>query len=119
MPTDPLVQVDAAPEFQRKLRHLARKYRQIYADIHPVLEQLQQSNWSGDRISGVGREVYKVRVENSDLRRGKSGGYRLIYEVRSPSQVALLTIYAKSEQPDIAATEMEEIVAEFERNRET
>lgn len=118
MPTDPSIQIYAAPEFQRKLRRLAKKYRQIMNDVQPVLEQLQQSDWIGDRISGVEREIYKVRVKNSDIKKGKSSGYRLIYEVRSSAQVVLLTIYAKSEQSDIAATEIREIIAEFEQSRE-
>ncbi|MFT5144317.1 MAG: mRNA-degrading endonuclease RelE of RelBE toxin-antitoxin system [Rhodothermales bacterium] len=39
------------PEFKRNLRHLAKKYRHIRSDVQPII----------------------------NARRGKRGGYRLIY----------------------------------------
>ena len=38
----PLIQVEAAPRFQRNLHKLAKKYLNIRNDIQPVIEQLQQ-----------------------------------------------------------------------------
>lgn len=45
-------------------------------------------------IGGLGEEyvVYKVRVRNSNIQKGKSAGYRLIYEIESPTSLLLLTI---------------------------
>jgi len=62
--------------------------------------------------------VFKVRVKNSYIQKGKSGGYRLIYQVETPTRVILLAIYAKSDQSSISTTEIEEIVEAFKRQQE-
>jgi hypothetical protein len=48
-------------------------------------------------------------------KKGKSGGYRLIYYVQTSTGIILLTIYAKSEQVDIAAEEIQEIIEEYQQ----
>jgi mRNA-degrading endonuclease RelE of RelBE toxin-antitoxin system len=97
----PPVVVRFTPEFKRNLRALSRKYRHIRSDVQPVIERIQEGNFAGDQISGTGRTVLKVRVRNSDLGKGKSAGYRLIYLLNTPTDAVLVTIYSKSEQSDI------------------
>jgi mRNA-degrading endonuclease RelE of RelBE toxin-antitoxin system len=115
MSEQPFIQVEAAPTFTRNLRTLAKKYRSIRNDIQPVIEQLEQGELPGNQISGIGYEVFKLRVRNSDIQKGKSGGYRLIYYVKTATGIILLTIYTKSEQADIAADEIRSIIAEYEQ----
>ncbi len=117
MSEHPLIQVEASPTFNRNLRALAKKYRNIRNDIQPVIEQLEQGELPGDQISisGVGYAVFKLRVRNSDTQKGKSGGYRLIYYVKTAMGIILLTVYAKSEQVDIAADDIRSIIAEYEQ----
>jgi len=54
-----------------------------------------------------------VRVRNSNIQKGKSAGYRLIYQVDSPTNIVLLTIYSKSDREDIGANEIRDILADF------
>ncbi|PSB02654.1 type II toxin-antitoxin system RelE/ParE family toxin [Merismopedia glauca] len=115
MDEQPLIQVEAAPTFSRNLRALAKKYRSIQNDIQPIIEQLEQGELPGDRISGIGYAVFKLRVRNSDNQKGKSGGYRLIYYLKTAVAIILLTIYAKSEQVDLAADDIQSIIAEYDR----
>jgi len=49
-----------------------------------------------------GMMCIKVRLANPSAQKGKSGGFRVIYYVRLGDRVVLLTIYAKSDQPDIS-----------------
>jgi mRNA-degrading endonuclease RelE of RelBE toxin-antitoxin system len=114
MTEHPLIQVQASPTFDRNLRALAKKYRCIRKDIQPVIEQLEQGESPGDQIPGVGYAVFKLRVRNSDTQKGKSGGYRLIYYVKTEMGIILLTVYAKSEQVDIAAEDIRNIITEYE-----
>jgi mRNA-degrading endonuclease RelE of RelBE toxin-antitoxin system len=109
------IQVEASPTFNRNLRSLAKKYRSIRNDIQPVIEQLERGELPGEQISGIGYEVFKLRVRNRDIQKGKSGGYRLIYYVKTVEGIILLTIYTKSEQADIAADEIRSIIAEYEQ----
>jgi len=55
-----------------------------------------------------------VRIRNQDGARGKSGGYRLIYCVSSSRTIVLVTIYSKSEQGDIPAAQIRNILRESE-----
>jgi mRNA-degrading endonuclease RelE of RelBE toxin-antitoxin system len=97
------------------LRILAKKYRGIRTDIQPTIEQLQSGELPGDQIPGVGYAIFKVRIKNRNIQKGKSGGYRLIYYVKTNTNIILVTIYSKSEQEDIAAEEIQQILAEFEQ----
>jgi mRNA-degrading endonuclease RelE of RelBE toxin-antitoxin system len=81
----PPVEVVFTPEFKRNPRQLAKKYRPIKADVEPLLDELTQGHTPGDQIPGVRYTVFKARVKNSDSRKGKSGGYRIIYQMPSLS----------------------------------
>ena len=113
----PLIQVIVSPTFNRNLRTLAKKYRSIRNDIQPIIEQLTRGELPGDRIAGVGYAVFKLRVRNSDTQKGKSGGYRLIYYVQTSTGIILLTLYTKSEQVDIAAEDIQNIITEYEQQQ--
>ena len=113
----PLIQVIVSPTFNRNLRTLAKKYRSIRNDIQPIIEQLTQGELPGDRIAGVGYAVFKLRVRNSDTQKGKSGGYSLIYYVQTAMGIILLTVYTKSEQVDIVAEDIQNIITEYEQQQ--
>jgi mRNA-degrading endonuclease RelE of RelBE toxin-antitoxin system len=111
----PHVQVAYTLEFKRNLGSLAKKYRHIRSDVQPVVEQIQRGNFVGDRIPGTAYVVFKVRVKNSDITKGKSAGYRLIYHVKKPNLVVLVTLYSKLDQSDIAAGKIRQILKEFDK----
>ncbi|WP_322744375.1 type II toxin-antitoxin system RelE/ParE family toxin [Planktothrix mougeotii] len=77
----PFVHIDLTPEYKRNLRELSKKYRNIRLDTQSIIEQFQAGNFIGDRLAGMGENyvIFKVRVKNSDIQKGKSAGYRLIY----------------------------------------
>ncbi|NJK73714.1 MAG: type II toxin-antitoxin system RelE/ParE family toxin [Microcoleus sp. SU_5_6] len=108
------VQVQVSPLFLKRLKDLAKRYRQVQQDIQPIIETLQKGDFLGDRIVGTGYTVLKVRAKNRDIPVGKSGGYRVIYQVLSPQLVVLLLIYAKSEQSDVTAEEIIEAINRIE-----
>lgn len=116
MTEQPLIRVEAAPTFNRNLRRLAKKYRNIKKDIQPIVQQLEQGELPGDQISGVGYPVFKLRVRNSDIQKGKSGSYRLIYYAQLANQIILLTIYTKSDRVDIAANDIRQIIKHYEQD---
>ena len=116
MPSNPSQSVDIAytPEFKRALRKLAKKYRHIRSDLQPVIMGLQEGELVGDRVSGVGNTVFKTRVRNSDIQKGKRSGYRLIYWHKTKSYIIFVTIYSKLDQGDISAKKIERVIKEFE-----
>ena len=97
------IQIKVTPEFKRSLRTLAKRYRNIRSDIQPIIDQLQAGKIIGDQIPGIRYTVFKVRVRNSNIQKGKSGGYRFIYYLKTSTKIILVTIYSKSDQGDIKA----------------
>lgn len=114
MPPKPRIEIAFTPEFKRNLRGLAKKYPHIRSDVQPIIDQIQRGEFIGDQVQGTGYTIFKVRIRNSDLSRGKSGGYRVIYYLRTPTAVILVTIYSKTEQSDITSTKIKKILSEFE-----
>ena len=109
-----LINIDLTPEYRKNLKDLAKKYRNIRSDIQPLILELQKGNIIGDRLTGFGLDIYiyKVRVKNSNIKKGKSAGYRLIYLLESEKSILLLTIYSKSKQEDITVNEINSILNE-------
>jgi mRNA-degrading endonuclease RelE of RelBE toxin-antitoxin system len=109
----PSVEVFFTPEFKRNVRALAKKYPHIRSDVQPLIDQLQREEWIGDQVQGTGYTIFKVRIRNSDISRGKSGGYRAIYYLKTQTAIVLITIYSKTEQSDISPAKIRKILMEF------
>ncbi len=108
------MQVEYSAAFKRQLKRLARRYRQIKKDIKPIIDDLIKGKTPGDQITGIGYTLYKVRAKNSDSQRGKSGGYRIIYYLKTDTQCILVTLYSKSDQGDIDAGELNRLLTDIE-----
>lgn len=108
------IQIEFTSEFKRNLRSLAKKYRHIRSDIEPIIEQLQSGNFVGDQVPRTNYAIFKVRVKNKDINKGKSAGYRIIYYLKTKTSVILVTIYSKTEQSDVSPNRIRRIVEEFE-----
>jgi mRNA-degrading endonuclease RelE of RelBE toxin-antitoxin system len=106
------VRVEFTSEFKRNLRALAKRYRSIRLDVEPIIERIQAGELLGDRVPGTHYVVFKVRVQNSDIQKGKSAGYRLIYQAKEPTFVVLVTIYSKVDQSDISPDRIRRILSD-------
>lgn len=116
MPNDvPSIQILLTQRFKQDLRKLAKSYRSIRQDLAPLIDRLQQGETPGDRISGNKYQVIKVRLQNSNIQKGKSAGYRVIYYLKTETMITLVTIYSKSNQTDISNKVIEEIIQIFEQ----
>lgn len=111
----PSIQILATPDFQGQLRKLAKRYRNIRADLQPLFDDLERGNCPGDQIPGTTYTVFKVRIKNSDIRKGKSSGYRVIYQLRDNICILLVSIYSKSDETTLAANEIREIIDRFNK----
>ncbi len=109
------IQIALTPRFKKDLRELAKRYRSIRSDIQPLIEQLQAGEIPGDRIAGVKYQVFKVRLKNSNIQKGKSGGYRVIYYLKTAQAIILATIYSKSDISDVNNEIIEEAIAQYEK----
>jgi mRNA-degrading endonuclease RelE of RelBE toxin-antitoxin system len=112
--SDKPLHIGFAPAFRKRLKDLRKKYPNVYADLQTLVTQLEQGENLGDQIQGIGYPVYKIRLKNSDLARGKSGGYRVIYYLKTTNFIVLLTIYAKTQQVDITVDEIRRLIKGYE-----
>lgn len=114
MNENPAVDVRYTPEFKRNLRALVRKYQHIRSDVQPVIEEIQKGNFIGDQVPNTGYTIFKVRIKNSDITKGKKSGYRFIYYLKKHDEAILVTIYSKTDQADITPTQIRRILKEYE-----
>ncbi len=110
MPT----RVSNSAAFDTDLKRLERKYPSVTDEVDVLISQLEMDYRPGVRLRRVGRSVYKVRLPNRSARRGKSGGFRVIYQERDGILVLLLLIYSKSERADIPDDTIRRVIAEFD-----
>lgn len=108
------VKIALTPRFQKDLRELAKRYRSIRTDLQPLIEQLQAGEIPGDRITGIKYQIFKVRLKNSNIQKGKSGGYRVIYYLKTDEGIILATIYSKSDITDVSNETILEAIAQYE-----
>jgi mRNA-degrading endonuclease RelE of RelBE toxin-antitoxin system len=114
MTEEPTIQILLTPDFQIQLRKLAKRYRNIRADLQPLFDDLERGNCPGDQIPGTTYTVFKVRIKNSDIQKGKSSGYRVIYQLRDTLCILLVTLYSKSDETTLTASEIRDIIKRFD-----
>ncbi len=95
------------PVFQRDVKYLKKKYRHIGSDLEKLNSVLIDNPAYGDAVTGLEGRVFKARLASSDMGKGKSGGFRIIYYLRnSENTIYLLTIYAKAYKEHIDPVEI-------------
>jgi len=98
------------PTFEKKVKKLFKKYRQLPKDLTKLQEILLNNPKAGIHIV---RNCYKIRLENSSIPIGKSGGFRVIYYYIQDDKLYLMTIYSKSDLESISEKEIIEILDKF------
>jgi mRNA-degrading endonuclease RelE of RelBE toxin-antitoxin system len=106
----------SCPVFQRNLKKLRRKFPAVKDDLKTILDELENRAPLGDAIPLIKAPVYKVRVRNTDIPKGKSSGYRLIYNFDQERKIiTLLLFYFKAEKPTALVKEIKNALDSLER----
>jgi mRNA-degrading endonuclease RelE of RelBE toxin-antitoxin system len=91
---------------KKAILQLQKRYPNVTEDVRRAIRELQENPRGGDVVSGA-NICRKIRVANSDSRKGKRGGYRLLYSVDFVSKtIHLLLIYPKSIRDDVPTLEI-------------
>ena len=84
------------------IKKLSKKYKSIVSDLDNFIDDIKQNkDISADRIQGISLPVYKTRVKNSSIHKGKSAGFRVIYHLKINDTLYILSIYSKNEMGNI------------------
>jgi len=113
MPNERPISVILSERFRKDVKQLLKKYRHVREDIQVLIDELESGVIPGDQISGAAFPIYKVSVKSTDILRGKSGGYRVIYYLRTTARIYLVTLYAKNEQSIISPETINRIIQEL------
>jgi mRNA-degrading endonuclease RelE of RelBE toxin-antitoxin system len=110
-----MIEIFAIPSFDREVKKLRKKYRNISSDLASLEEQILADPYAGTLIPN-GKGTRKIRMAISDKNKGKRDGARVITYLVEPNdedvEVWLLSIYDKSEQSDISEAEINTKITE-------
>jgi len=95
------------PEFGRSIKKLYKRYRLIAKDLKALEKELQKDTHAGIEL---GNHCFKIRLPNSSIPTGKSGGFRVIYYLQTTEAIYLLAIYSKSDLENIEEKHLVEIL---------
>jgi hypothetical protein len=104
--------------YRKEINRLNGKWPHAEADVDSSLTEKPLDVEPGDAIPNLGEQagkVFKRQILSSDIKDGKSGGFRLIYLVSEDRKsVALMSIYCKSEKVNISAKEILKLIKQTE-----
>jgi len=102
------MRIEVSETFEKELKKLAKKYKKIVKDLIKFKKEIIKNPTLG---TPLGNNCYKIRVANSSIPTGKSGGFRIITLVKiEKEKIILLTIYSKTEKENISDEELKEII---------
>jgi len=94
--------------FKQNFKKLQKKYRNIKEDIKKLSLELQKNPRAGIALQ---HNCYKIRVANSSVPTGKSGGFRTIYYcIDEEEKIYLMAIYSKTQRGNISDNELIELL---------
>ena len=99
---------EVAPEFEKSLKRLSKKYLSLKADYLAFLSELEKNPMMGDEIFPNCR---KTRIAIKSKGKGKSGGGRIIFYFEIiGDKIIMLFIYDKSEMENVQTAFIEQIL---------
>ncbi len=94
--------------FKQNFKKLQKKYRNIKDDVRKLTVELQENPQAGIALQ---HNCYKLRVANSSVPTGKSGGFRTVYYfVDEYKSIYLMAIYSKIQKENISENELLELL---------
>ena len=110
------VSFDYLPEFERRAKLLAKKYKSFKNDYLSFLDELEKNPFGGESL---GHHTYKARMAIASKGKGKRGGarvitYNLVQESESEVLVILMSIYDKNEINNVSDSYLRSLIQEIE-----
>jgi len=101
--------IETIPRFEKNVKKLKKKFPKIKTDLVDFVTELSNNPELGIHL---GENIFKVRIQNSSIPTGKSGGFRVITYYKTDDILYLITIYSKTEQDNILTNKLKKIVSE-------
>jgi hypothetical protein len=102
------MKISSIPTFTKSAKKLVKKYKKLADDLEALHFELQ--NGAKTAIN-LGDDFYKIRLKNSAISQGKSGGFRVVYFFKTKNnEIYLLDIYTKNIIENINKDRLVELV---------
>lgn len=100
--------VEVIPPFNKQLKKLVKKYPSLKSEFLELIESLELNPNQGIKL---GMDCYKIRIAIASKNKGKSGGARVITNIKIENNIIyLLSIYDKSDQENISDLEINNLL---------
>ena len=107
------MQIFYSDEFLKSVKKLSKRYKSIKNDLKKFIKELEEKPNLGIEIQP---NIFKARIKNSDINKGKSAGYRIIIYLISRDEILLVNIYSKSDLANIPEQEIDKIISQYFKN---
>jgi len=97
------------PRFEKDVKELQKRFPKIKNDLTKLIDELSLNPKIG---TPLGKNIFKIRVPNSSIHAGKSGGFRVITYYKKDDILYLVTIYSKTKQDNILTKKLKQIIKE-------
>lgn len=101
--------IDTIPRFEKDVKKLKKKFPKIKSDLLKFIDELALNPTLG---TSLGENIFKVRIPNSSIPTGKSGGFRVITYYKINDTLYLITIYSKTDNDTILTEKLKQIIKE-------
>jgi mRNA-degrading endonuclease RelE of RelBE toxin-antitoxin system len=103
--------IEVGTVFKKQAKRLIQKFPSLKSELETLISSLETDPTQGESL---GNQCFKIRLAISSKGKGKSGGARIITQVRvTKFVVVLLSIYDKSEQADISDRQIKLLLSQL------
>lgn len=101
--------IETTPRFDKDVKKLNKRFPKLKTDLTKLVAELKNNPTMG---TDLGENIYKIRLQNSSIPTGKSGGFRVISYYLVADTLYLVTMYSKTDQENILDSELKKIIQE-------
>ena len=105
--------IEYSDSFLKETKQLSKKFKLLKNDLKQTVEEIETNNDLGIYL---GFNLFKKRVRNSSIPKGKSGGFRVIIYQQIEDKIVLISIYSKTEKENLSDEELSIILKNFIKN---
>jgi mRNA-degrading endonuclease RelE of RelBE toxin-antitoxin system len=103
--------IELTDNFKKEAKRLSKKYTSLKTDLEALGSILSKNPTTGTHL---GNNIYKIRIAIKSKGKGKSGGARVMTQVKVVNKtVYLFSIYDKGEKENISDNEILNLIKDI------
>jgi len=99
--------IETTPRFDKDVKKLNKRFPKLKDDLNELIKNLSDEPELGTHLEGG---IFKIRLKNSSIPTGKSGGFRVITYYVKDDILFLVTMYSKNDTDTILTDKLKEII---------